>query len=208
VALSGVDTVSLTGRSGLPILQFKSREAIWVFGHGRTVPEDGSRWGVNPTTFKRGYVCFGNDNKVLGERLAPISQPMPEFAKLPDMGFPWHEEWAVNLKCINGTDAGTEVRYPATTVGGHQTIGGMIEAVRDQIDGGQHDGRVVPIVHLEKDSYQHAQYSRIWTPVMTIVDWMSLDGPEPAPAPAPVSPSPSTPPTTEQPRRRVTPLRV
>ena len=96
----------------------------------------------------------------------------------------WQEQWAVNLKCVDGTDAGTEVVYKPTTVGGIQAVAGLIDAVRDRLNGGQHDGKVAPIVRLEKNSYQHAQYGKVWTPVLTIVDWMSLSGPAPAPEPA------------------------
>ncbi len=68
---------------------------------------------------------------------------MPDVAELPDTGFEWQEQWAVNMKCINGADAGTEVIFKTTTVGGIQAIAGLIEAVRDRLNGGQHDGKVV-----------------------------------------------------------------
>ena len=127
------------------MLIFKSRDGggIWTFGQKRTIVEEGSRWAVNPRTFQRGYVCFGDDNKVLGEQLVPVSQPMPDVAELPDKGFPWQEQWAVNLKCIDGADAGNEVIFKADTVGGIQAVAGLIEAVRDRLNGGQHDGKVV-----------------------------------------------------------------
>ena len=73
----------------------------------------------------------------------PVSQPMPDVAELPDKGFPWQQQWAVNLKCLSGADAGTEVIFKPTTVGGIQAIAGLIEAVRDRLNGGQHDGKVV-----------------------------------------------------------------
>ena len=143
------------------MLQFKREgDGTWMFGQQRTLVEDGSRWAVNPMTFQWGYICFCNDNKVLGERLVPVSQPMPEVAELPDKGSPWQEQWAVNLKCIDGTDAGTEVVFKSTTDGGIKAVGGLIDAVRDRLNGGQHDGKVSPIVHLEKDSYQHGQTVR------------------------------------------------
>jgi hypothetical protein len=198
-ALNNVDTASVSGRSGKPMLQFKSREdnGVWMFGQKRTVVENNSLWALNPLTFRRGFICFSNDNKVIGERLAPISQPMPDITELPDKGgSEWQEQWAVDVKCITGVDAGTEAIFKPTTVGGIQVIAGTIETVRDRLNGGQHDGKVAPIVRLEKASYQHGQYGRVWTPVLTIVDWMSLDGPAPAPAPA------SPPPPAEQPRRR------
>jgi hypothetical protein len=194
--LNNVDTASTAGRSGMPMLQFKrDGNGTWMFGQKRTIVEDGSSWAVNPLTFKRGYICFANDNKVIGEHLLPVSQPMPDVTELPDKGFEWVQQWAVNLKAIDGTDAGTEVVYKPTTVGGVQAIAGLIEAVRDRLNSNQHGGKVSPIVHLEKDSYQHSQFGRVWTPVMTIVDWMPLNGPAPKP---PVAAQPPA----EQPRRR------
>jgi len=98
------------------------------------------------------------------------------------------------MKCTNGADAGVEVIFKATTDGALKAVVLMVDQVRDRINGGQHDGKIVPIVLLEKDSYPHPQYGKVWVPVLTIVDWMPLDGPAPTPAP---KPSP-----VEQPRRR------
>jgi hypothetical protein len=200
--LNAVNTASVGGRSGLPLIQFKSRENTWMFGQRRTIPEDGSRWAVNVTTFKHGYISFGPNKKVLDERLVSVSLPVPNFAELPDTGAPWQEEWAVNLKCDSGADKGVEVAFKMSTVGGNQVIAGLLDTVRDRINGGQHDGNVVPVLLLEKDSCQHSQHGRVPVPVLTIVDWMPLGGP--APAPKPPAPEPKAPSTASepQPRRR------
>ena len=196
-ALNGVDTASVTGRSGMPMMEFKSREGgIWMFGQRRTVPEDGSRWAVNPLTFKRGYICFSNDNKVVGEHLA---SRQPADART---------HGAARQRASNGRSSGPSTSSASTgptpaprrsikttTVGGIQAIVGLIDAVRDRLNGGQHGGKVSPVVHLEKDFYPHSEHGKIWTPLLTIVDWMPLSGPAPAPTPAP-------PPPAEQPRRR------
>jgi hypothetical protein len=194
--LNAVDTASVIGRSGMPMLQFKrDGSGVWSYGQKRIVVEDGSRWAANPTTFKRGYICFDKSKKVVGERLVSVSQAMPSLAELPDKGSPWQEQWAFNLKCLDGADAGTEVIYKPTTVGGLQAVAGLIEAVRDRLASSQHDNKVSPIVLLEKDSYLHSEHGKQWTPILTIIDWMSLSGPAPAP-------KPEAPPPTEQPRRR------
>jgi len=197
-ALANVNTAAIIGRTGLPMMLFKREgSGTWGFGQKRTIPEAGSRWAVNPLTFKYGYICFGTDKKVLDERLVSVSQPKPVITELPDTGFDWQEEWAVNLQCLDGADAGVAVIFTANTVGGTQAVAGLIELVRDRLNSGQHDGKIAPIVLLEKDSYQHVQHGKVWIPVLNVVGWMSLDGPAPEPAPEPAPQSPS-----EQPRRR------
>ena len=75
--LNTVDLGSVAGRSGLPMLQFKREgDGTWMHGQRRTIVEDNSRWAVNPLTFKRGHICFGDGNKRLGERLTPVTLPM------------------------------------------------------------------------------------------------------------------------------------
>jgi hypothetical protein len=196
--LNRVDTASVAGRSGLPMMQFKREgDGTWSFGQKRIVPEKGSRWAVNPTTFKWGFICFDEANKPT-ERLVSVSQPKPDITTLPDLGFEWQEQWAVNMKCLDGTDAGTEVTFKASTVGGTQAVAGLVELVRDRLNSDQHAGKIVPIALLEKDSYPHSQFGKVWIPILTVVDWMPLDGP--APAPTPVEP---TPPVAQPRRRRV-----
>ena len=186
------------GRTGLPMMLFKSREdgGTWGFGQRRTIPEEGSRWAVNPLTIQWGCISFGDGNKVVGERLVPITQPKPLIADMPDTTFPWQEEWSVNMKCLDGADAGVEVIFKATTDGAIKAIVLLVDELRNRLNGNQHDGKIVPIVLLEKDGYQHPKHGPTAIPVLTIVDWMPLDGP--APTPAPVEPTPPV----DQPRRR------
>ena len=195
--LNRVDTSAVAGRSALPMLQFKrDGSGTWIYGAKGILVEDGSSWAANPLTFKRGYIAFNDNNRVVGERLLSVAQPMPQVDALPEVDGKWTEQWSVNLKCTSGTDAGTEVVYKPTTLGGIQALATLIEAIRDRINGGQHQGKVAPILRLQKDSYQHNQYGRVWTPALAIVDWMSMEGP------APTAEPPPTPASSEQPRRR------
>jgi hypothetical protein len=204
--LNKVDTASVVGRSGLPMLQFKSREGsgTWMFGQRRTVPENGSRWAINPLTFRWGYVCFKDATKPVGEHLVSVSQPKPNPAELPDTGFPWGEEWSVDLKCLDGADAGVEVTFKSTTNGGIKAVATLIDNIRGRLNSGQHDDKISPVVLLEKDSYPHQQYGRVWEPLFSIVDWMSMSGPAPAPKPEspPLPPPANTNTAAAQPRRR------
>jgi hypothetical protein len=202
--LNSVDTASVKGRSGRPMMQFKARNAdgTWMFGQRRTIPEDGSRWAVNPMSFQHGFICFGDNSKLLDERLVSVGQPKPNLAELPDLGFKWQEEWAVGMRCLDGVDAGVEVVFKTNTIGGAQAVAELINAVRNRLNGGQHGDKVAPIVRLERDSYPHDQYGRTPTPQMPIVDWMPLGGPAPTPTSPSPSPSPSPSQPAEQPRRR------
>jgi len=203
-ALASVPTATIIGRSGKPMMLFKSRENNGTYGIGqkRLVPEEDSRWAVNPMTFQWGYICFNDAKKVLGEEIVFVSQPKPDITKLPKLGFPWQEEWAV--ECLGGADGGVEVVFKATTYGAIQAVVVLLGLVKDRLnDNVQPDGKIppdskiVPIVLLGKDSYPHKDHGRIWFPVLNNVDWMPLDGSAPAPAePVP----PQSPP--EQPRRR------
>jgi hypothetical protein len=108
------------------------------------------------------------------------------------------------LKCTNGADKGVEVVFKMSTDGGLKAITSLFDAVRDRLNSGQHDGKLSPVMKPEKDWYPHPQYGRTWYPVITIVDWMPLDGPAPTPAPASASPLPTSPSSASepQPRRR------
>jgi hypothetical protein len=187
--------------NGGAIAPASNREGgIWAFGQRRTIPEPDSLWAVNPASFQWGWVCWG-DGKILGEKLVAISESLPDVAELPDKGAPWQQEMAVGLKCVSGVDSGNEVVFKTNTQGGKGEVTRLIEAVRDRL-GGQHDGAVSPVVHLERGSYQHDQYGKTWVPLLPIADWMPLSGPAPAPASPPPPKSPASASAAEQPRRR------
>ena len=131
----------------------------------------------------------------------PVSQPMPDVTELPDKGFPWQEEWAVNLKCTHGADAGTEVVFKTTTVGGIQAVVGLIEAVRDRLNGGQHDGKVVADRASRKVLLPA---SAVRQDLDAAADDRRLDAAGRSGAGAASPPPPTSPPSSaaEQPRRR------
>ena len=103
-----------------------------MFGTRKTIPEPDSLWAVNPASFQWGWVCWGDGNKTLGNKLVSIGEPLPDVTQLPDKGFPWQQEMAVDLKCVSGTDAGTEVVFKTNTEGGKGEVIRLIEAVRDR----------------------------------------------------------------------------
>jgi hypothetical protein len=202
-----VNIAAVVGRTGLPMLLFKAREGsgTWSYGQKRTIPEEGSQWAMNPLTYMRGYISF-NGNKVVGEEMAPVTQEMPDITKLRDTGFPWQEQWTVEMKCLNGADAGVEVIFKANTDGTRSALVEKFDLVRTKIndelqkkkDDPEYviDNKIAPIMTLGASWYPHKDYGRTNIPVLTDVGWISMD--DPAPVPAPAEPTPPT----DQPRRR------
>lgn len=162
------------GSSGMAILKM-DKTGCWIFGADGVEVEEDSRWAVNPFSFVHGYIAWGNA-EVLAEQMVPISAPLPELPPAPAGAKKgWEMQVGFQLKCIDGEDEGTEVRYSATSVGGKRAVQELGISIADQVD--KEPSRPVPVVNLKKDHYSHKQYGKVFTPVFAIVDWVSLDGP-------------------------------
>ena len=119
---------------------------------------------------------------------------MPESRSCPTRASNGRSSGPSTSSASTGPTPAPRSVYKTTTVGGIQAIVGLLDAVRDRLNGGQHGGKVSPVAHLEKDSYPNSEHGKIWTPLLTIVDWMPLSGPAPDAG--------TSPPPAEQPRRR------
>jgi hypothetical protein len=198
-ALNKVDTG--VGHSTKPMMLYKSRGNTWVYGRQEVVPEENGRWGVNPTTFERGFVAF-QGRKKLGERMLSVAKPEIDPAELPDVGAIWQKQMSVEMRCLDGADAGTEVVFKTNTAGGLSAILDLIGQVRDRLNFNQHGDNIVPIVRLEKGGYDHGEYGWTGTPLLTVTGWMSLSNPAPAPTSPPPTPQPAAATASPPPRRR------
>ena len=161
------------GPAGNVILKM-DKTGHWVFGADQTEVEDDSTWAVNPFSFVHGFIAWG-DGEVLGEKMVPVSQPLPELDGAPPAAKKgWETQVGMSLKCISGEDKGMEARLTTTSVGGKRSVQALAVALADQVDKDQ--SKPVPVVRLKKEHYQHKSYGRIFTPVFEVVDWVSLDG--------------------------------
>jgi len=161
------------GPAGTVILKM-DKTGHWVFGADQTEVEDDSTWAVNPFSFVHGFIAWG-DGEVLGEKMVPVSQPLPELDGAPPAAKKgWETQVGMSLKCISGEDKGMEARFTTTSVGGKRSVQALAVALADQVDKDQ--SKPVPVVRLKKEHYQHKSYGRIFTPVFEVVDWVSLDG--------------------------------
>lgn len=147
----------------------------WVYGADQTEVEDHATWAINPFSFIHGFIAWG-EGEVLGEKMVPVSQPLPEMdAAPPNAKRGWETQVGMSLKCLDGEDAGMEARYTVTSVGGKRAVQALALAIAQQVD--MDPSKPVPVVALRKEHYQHKSYGRIYTPVFEILKWISMDGP-------------------------------
>jgi hypothetical protein len=150
------------------------RTGHWVFGADQTEIENDSSWAVNPFSFVHGFIAWGT-GEPLGEKMVNVSQPLPELEPAP-AGAPkgWETQVGFSMKCLTGEDAGMEVRYTTTSVGGKKAVQALAVALANQVEKDQ--SKPVPVVELGKEYYTHTSYGRIFTPVFKVIDWASMDG--------------------------------
>jgi hypothetical protein len=184
--------------AGGTVILKMDRTGHWVFGADQDEVEPGSKWAVNPYSFVHGFIAWG-DGSVLGEKMSPMTEPLPEVdAAPPGASKGWEMQIGFSLKCISGEDAGMEARYTATSVGGKRSVQTLALAVAEQAEKDQN--KIVPVITLGKDHYQHKSYGRIYTPLFDVVEWVGMNGPE-AQADEPQAETPEPAPTGR--RRRV-----
>ena len=177
------------GAAGVVILKM-DKTGHWVYGADQTEAEDDSLWAINPFSFVHGFIAWG-DGEVLGEKMASVSQPLPELdVSPPGAKKGWETQVGMSLKCLTGEDKGMEARFTTTSVGGKRAVQTLAVALAEQVDKDQ--TKPVAIVKLKKDHYAHKSYGKIYTPVFQVTEWVSMDADEmpadaveaPAPAPA------------------------
>jgi hypothetical protein len=162
--------------AGGTVILKMDRTGHWVFGADQDEVEPGSKWAVNPYSFVHGFIAWG-DGQVLGEKMAAMTEPLPEVeAAPPGASKGWEMQIGFSLKCMSGEDAGMEARYTATSVGGKRSVQELALAVAEQAD--KDSSKIVAVVTLGKDHYQHKSYGRIYTPVFDVVEWVGMNGPE------------------------------
>jgi hypothetical protein len=150
----------------------------WIFGADATEVEDDSTWAINPFSFVHGFIAWG-DGEVLGEKMASVASPLPDLDEPPPGSKKgWEQQVGMSLACVSGDDAGLQVRYTTTSVGGKKAVQAIGAAIADQVD--KDPTKPVPVVRLKKDHYQHKSYGKIFTPVFEVVEWVSMEGEAPS----------------------------
>ena len=163
------------GAAGVVILKM-DKTGHWVYGADQTEAEDDALWAINPFSFVHGFIAWG-DGEVLGEKMASVSQPLPELdVSPPGAKKGWETQVGMSLKCLTGEDKGMEARFTTTSVGGKRAVQTLAVALAEQVDKDQ--TKPVAVVKLKKDHYAHKSYGKIYTPVFQVIEWVSMDADE------------------------------
>ena len=163
------------GPAGVVILKM-DKTGHWVFGADQTEVEDEATWAVNPFSFVHGFIAWG-DGEVLAEKMASVSQPLPELDIAPPGAKKgWETQVGMSLKCLDGEDKGMEARFTTTSVGGKRAVQALAVALAEQVEKDQ--TKPVAIIKLKKDHYAHKSYGKIYTPVFSVVEWVGMDADE------------------------------
>jgi len=141
----------------------KFAKGEWLYGADEDEAATTSLWAVNPKSFCQGYIVWG-DNEVEDEQMAQLGQPAPSMPAGADA------QVAFEMLCIEGEDEGTRVLFKTSSKGGRKAVMKLIKAVGLQSKEGQ---PFVPVCLLDKDSYKHKEFGKIYTPVFTVEEWIN-----------------------------------
>ena len=168
--------MSAIAKPSMQVLLKFDKTSAWTFGPDAEEVEAGSEWAVNPYSFSHGFIAWGEGSPV-GEVTVSMTEDLPDPGPTPagadQKG--WQRQVGFNLKCVSGQDEGLEVRYAHTSMGAHRAVQTLGLTIAEQIDRDQ--TKPVAIITLDKDSYKHNSYGRVFVPVFKLVRFVGLEGP-------------------------------
>lgn len=177
-SLKAMSTAAKSSLGGLPFLRM-GKDGEWVYGADNTEVEADSLWAVNPFSMSLGFIAWGTGSQegtVLGEQMSRVGEPPVQRGNLPDVGAEWTPCCAFELVCLSGEDKGTNVLYKTNSVGGRRAFADMMQLIAAAMD--EPEGKCVPIVNLDADSYPHKKYGKIYTPIFDVKKWVMPDAQE------------------------------
>lgn len=183
---TAVADLSQAAAGGTPFLKLDRSGGGWMYGQDDTEVQESSRWAFNPLSLEHGYI-FWCDGKVLGEQMVPVSQPKPGNlpAVLGPDGNPvvrdsqgravgWADQISIQIKCLNGEDAGVEVIYKGTSLGLKQAMHEYTVALFERVQNG--DPALVGVTELKYSHYKHKIYGTVYKPEFKFEQWLTLEG--------------------------------
>ena len=163
-------------KGGEDFLKLSKNSGEWIYGASEVEVQEGSHWAINPGSLRMGYIAWGK-GEVLGKKLLPIlTGQMVDKSTLPNVGAPWDECVAFQLRCMNGEDEGVQVEYEQNSYGAKKAFSAIVQAIMQQTT--KDTVNFVPVVVMSSDSYQHKTYGTIFNPIFEVVKWISMGGVE------------------------------
>ncbi len=154
-----------------------SKTGDWVYGSDETEVSDNSAFVIDPNSYAQGYVAW-DDGELVDEKMAVAGSPPVLQADLPDISpVKWDVQVAFALKGIEGAEEGIQMLYKTSSRGGKSAIAELLSKIIARGQAGETD--ICPIVVLDKSSYKHKKYGKIFTPILTIDEWCDLPEAEP-----------------------------
>jgi hypothetical protein len=168
----------------------------WVYGADETEIDPNSAFVIDPDSYAQGFIAWG-DGELLDEKMAVAGAPPVTRADLPNVGAKWDDQVAFALKGVEGKEDGMQFLYKVSSRGGKAAVAKLLSQIIERGQAGEM--AICPVVLLETTSYKHKKFGKIFTPVLTVDEWVDLPAkgeqpapapePEPEPAPEPVKPT-------------------
>lgn len=151
----------------------------WFFGQAADPVQQGSQWIVNIASFKHGYVAW-HESKIVDEQMVEVwhDAPIMPVARHPT-GAEYRQQASVELKCLTGEDAGQEVMFKISSMGGTEALSNLFRGeIKGRIDRmGADYPFVYPVITLSATSYANKRYGgQTWKPIFDVIAWADING--------------------------------
>ena len=172
----------------------------WLFGQDNDEAEEGSQWVIDPRESQAGFISWGDGGPPVGEVMGGGKRPPVNRNELPDTGFAWDVQKAVQMMCLTGADAGVAALYKTNSKGGLTAVSRLIMDVTARARSG--NPAVFPVVTLHHTTGK-SNWGMVSYPELKQVNWLTVvefdeaveaansDAealPEPTPEPEPATP--------------------
>lgn len=149
-----------------------AKDGNWVYGADETEVDSKSLFVVDPNSYAQGYVAW-DDGELVEEVMAVAGQAPVVKTDLPDIGVQWNAQVAFAFKGIEGEEEGLQFLYKVSSKGGRDAVATLLGSIIERIRAGEE--AICPLIELETSSYKHKKFGKIYTPVLTVIDWVRLD---------------------------------
>lgn len=149
-----------------------SKSGDWVFGADETEVSDSSVFVIDPDSYSQGFVAW-DDGELVDEKMSNAGQPPITAADLETpAGAKWDAQVAFALKCIEGAEEGVQLLYKTSSRGGKSAVAELLAKIIERGKAGE--SSICPVVLLDTSSYKHKKYGKIFTPILSVDEWVNL----------------------------------